>query len=518
MDWLNLFLVGLLAFMIWMTFTRVKENFSYRIMFTGEAIEENHSLGFASSLPRRIRYSEIQSVRYVFPDTIIVRSKNEDKFKFVLADIEGGAGRVLELLKTHLPTTVIGEKLPEVVERNSFLAMIANAGMVLLLCLMILPAVYSYGLLRDGWNVHRLPWSEFLLEFSIDPQNSLWVASTDFNGDNLIIRFDDQEQRWPFPMVQNSYRTIVLADSQGQPTIIADESNYTWQDGRWLQWKYFGVYHAVIYDEKSVVSTAENAWLILHGDHKPNVLVRAAGGEPGADVIELPESAVQKGYEPYSLSILPDETVLVHAGNENETRIFLLRDGQWLEKSYDVPFDAYQVQDFVIDDTGHLFILYAIRVEEAVSFFVQIQDDKSTLVTELPRLDEKYSYDFLLVDPLGRLWASGDSYRSEVAVMQPVWGGIAELIIRYNGDNSNYPKYVRSSPVLGVDGKVWASDEDLFWIDSTASELPRPMPDWLAGFSDFQAANRFNYIMIVSAVFFGGYIVLSVLSMKEPKK
>ena len=102
--------------------------------------------------------------------------------------------------------------------------------------------------------------------------------------------------------------------------------------------------------------------------------------------------------------------------------------------------------------------------------------------------------------------------------MQPVWGGIAELIIRYNGDNSNYPKYVRSSPVLGVDGKVWVSDEDLFWIDSTASELPRPMPDWLAGFSDFQAANRFNYIMIVSAVFFGGYIVLSVLSMKESKK
>ena len=101
--------------------------------------------------------------------------------------------------------------------------------------------------------------------------------------------------------------------------------------------------------------------------------------------------------------------------------------------------------------------------------------------------------------------------------MQPVWGGVAELVVQYNKENSNYPRYVRSSPVLGADGKVWVSSEDLYWIDSTASELPRPMPDWLMdiGYSD---AGYLKYIAILAGVFLGGYGILYLLSTKELKK
>ncbi|HNE67569.1 MAG TPA: hypothetical protein PLE39_04265 [Anaerolineales bacterium] len=515
LSFVNLFTVGVLVFFIWFYFVRIKKELKYRIVFTSEAIEENQNKGFYSSRPRRILYSDVLSVQYLFPGVIVVRSKNEEDFKFVLADIEGGADRVMELLKTHLPGTVIDEKLPEKMEKNSILVKINDAGMVLFLPLITIPVLGVYGFFQGGWNVHRLPWNEFLLDFSITSKNSPWIASTDFNGDNLIVHFDDQEQRWPLPL-QNPRGTIILSDSNGQPTLITGEINYTWQDGKWLQWKYFGVYKAAIY-RKRFVSTTEQAWLVLYGDNKPNVLVGAIAGRPGVDVIQLPESAVQKGYEPYSLSILADETVLVHAGNENEARIFLLKDGQWLEKSYDVPFDFLQVKDFIVDDVGRLFIFYTTQTEEVESYFVQIQDDEKALITEIPLLGEFSDYDSLLVDSHDRLWILDDSYGGGVTVLRPVWSGVAELVVQYNKENSNYPRSGRSSFVLDADGKVWVSSEDLYWIDSTASELPRPMPDWLMdiGYSD---TGYLKYIAILAGVFLGGYGILYLLSTKELKK
>ncbi|HNO85044.1 MAG TPA: hypothetical protein PKM54_10485, partial [Anaerolineales bacterium] len=215
LSFVNLFTVGVLVFFIWFYFVRIKKELKYRIVFTSEAIEENQNKGFYSSRPRRILYSDVLSVQYLFPGVIVVRSKNEEDFKFVLADIEGGADRVMELLKTHLPGTVIDEKLPEKMEKNSILVKINDAGMVLFLPLITIPVLGVYGFFQGGWNVHRLPWNEFLLDFSITSKNSPWIASTDFNGDNLIVHFDDQEQRWPLPL-QNPRRTIILSDSNGQ--------------------------------------------------------------------------------------------------------------------------------------------------------------------------------------------------------------------------------------------------------------------------------------------------------------
>jgi hypothetical protein len=110
-----------------------------------------------------------------------------------------------------------------------------------------------------------------------------------------------------------------------------------------------------------------------------------------------------------------------------------------------------------------------------------------------------------------------DSYGGGVTVLRPVWSGVAEFVVQYNKENSNYPRSGRSSFVLDADGKVWVSSEDLYWIDSTASELPRPTPDWLMDISD-PDAGYLKYIAILTGAFFGGYGILYLLSVKELSK
>ena len=516
--WLPFFLAGSLVLVIWMTVIRIKENFSYRIAFTDEAIEENHSLGFATSLPKRILYSDIRSVRYVFPDIISISSTSDKSLKINLAEVDGGAKLVLNVLKNNLPVELIGEHLPTVVEKNSFLSRIVNFGYLLFFVAVLIPTIYGFrSPFKGGWNEYHVPWSEEILQFSVSRLNLPWVVSTDFNSEKLIVRYDEKEWDWTRPQPGEDGKTfpwvVVLSDIQGQPTLIGSEVNKTWQNGAWTQWKYYGAY-SLIPITGYFVNTNEKAWLVLSGGNGERDLVVATAGKTSVDLIKLPEFAEQRKYQPALVSLLPDETVLVLAGNKEESKVFLLKDGNWLEKSYQVPFsNINRVQGFTLDASGRLYLLFYEDFKDK-RFVVEMVDGETVTATHFVS-DSSLSY--LLIDAGNRVWVFLESYGGGVMVLQPVWGGEAELVAFYSENNSNFPAYLRSAPEISADGKIWVLGGQLLWLDGTASELPRPLPDWLADFSDIGSLKKMYYFMWTAFVFFIGSLVLKLMSNRISK-
>lgn len=516
LGWFNLFVVCGLAFALWMLVIRVKESFSYRIVFTSEAIEENHSLGFKTSLAKRILYREVQSVRYVFPNSIHINSTSDSTFKINLADIDGGADFVLDVLKSHLPAGLVGENLSAVVEKNIVLSRIANFGVLLFYGVILIPIAYGYrSPLKGGWDKYHTPWSESILYFSVTPQSVPWVVSTDFNDENLIIRSDEEEWVWPYPQPDDEEKEfsweIALSDSQGQPTLIGREVNQTWQNGTWTQWKYYGAYSFIPLPD-FFVATDEQAWLILSGGNGDYDLVVAAAGKTGVDVIKLPEFAEQRKYQPVSLSMLSDETVLVLAGNEEEAGVFLLKDGVWLEKSYHVPFsNIHKVKDFTLDASGHLFFIFDEGFKSK-RFTIEMVDGEKVTTTYF---NGAFDPSYLLIDSNNRVWVFLENDSGGVMVLQPVWGGEAELVVSYNENNSNFPSYLRSAPEISTDGKVWVLGQQLLWLDGSASELPAPPPAWLVDFSD--STKRIYLFIGIALVYFAGFSVLKLISSRISK-
>lgn len=518
LGWLTLFMVGALAFVLWMYFILAKRILNYRIFFTGRAIKENQNKRIYLSGPRRVLYSDILSVQYKFPEIIVVRSKNEEDFSFALGDIEGGADVVLETLKSHLPAGLVGENLSAVVEKNIVLSRIANFGGLLLYGAILIPIVYGHLLpFKGGWDNYHTPWSESILYFSVTPQSMPWIVSTDFNDENLLIRFDEQEWVWPRPQPDDGEKEvsweIALSDPQGQPTLIGREVSTTWQNGTWTQWKYYGTYSFIILPN-FFVSTDEQAWLILSGDNDYHDLVVATAGKTGVDVIKLPEFAEQRKYQPVSLSMLPDETVLVLAGNEEEAEVFLLKDGVWLEKSYHVPFsNVHEVRDFILDASGRLYFIFD-EDPDSKRFTVEMVDGGKVTTTYF---DSDFRPSYLLVDSNNRVWVFLRGHDGGVVVLQPVWGGEAELVVSYNKDNSNFPSRLHSAPEISADGKIWVLGEQLLWLDGSAHELPAPPPAWLVDFSDPGSMKRIYYFIWVALVYFAGFSVLKLISSRISK-
>ena len=189
-----------------------------------------------------------------------------------------------------------------------------------------------------------------------------------------------------------------------------------------------------------------------------------------------------------------DGSLLVLMTGENQIRLYLLRDDEWLEPGYPVfmPSPA-GVSDFTVDSAGRIWLLLAVGPGKyALGRF-----DPETTAWDWGELESEQDfygyYRSMEVDERGRAWLSGAVYRKQSAgvgvfeglvldVFELTADGQARRFVRYTADNSNYQSSYSmsySGAHLGVDGRMWAADDRLVWVDSTAHDLPNPLPDWI---------------------------------------
>jgi hypothetical protein len=476
-----LFVDSLCILSVWGFISILRRNLRYRIIFGEGYVEENRNLRPFSKRVK-IAYDQIKRVSYEWPGVLAISSFDGAKLKVPLNSMEGGKQKILDLVKIHLPHEVVKDNLSEKIENvKPFEKRHLYVGYVIVAFYFL--ALFGRDLLSlfpISWNIYGNWGARDVAGYQIESQDSIWVVTTNLGGSAEVIHYGENVSRWQLPDPKTSidyHDAIVLSDSQGQPTVINREGEiYVWSsNGEWTQTK-FSEGHAPWIFGDYYTSSRTDAWFILHRENADTVLAQVHAGSNKIDLMELPEYAKEKEYEPYRLSILPDDTVLVLAG-KHESAVFVLKNGEWQEAVY--PANSHPsmiIRDFTVDANGRLYFLHAGFHED--KNMVEMVDAGKTVETELPGLDDDFRYEHLEVDKNGRLWIDG-GYESKVIVLKPVWGGTAEEIVSYSESNSSFSGDSDEGLRLLSNGQIWSADRKLVWIDSNLERLPQPLPVWV---------------------------------------
>jgi hypothetical protein len=502
--WMGLFIDLLLIAGIWVFLVRARAIWNYRIVFTDDKVRENDALTpFLSR--KEISYSQIKSISYDWPGLIVISAMDGTKLKINVKAIDGGKVRVLDVLKTNIPNDVVEDSLAEKMDAASPYEKKYTFGLfiILIIYFAVLFAHEWLSVFPVGWNVYGHWGTSDVAGFFVESRDSIWVVTQKIGGDGEVNHYDGRDRiswKLPPPKTSISYSTVaILSDDAGQPTIITRECDiYKWNKNEWLPVNFPKEYEACWWFLDYQFASARNdAWFILEGKSKVNVLAKIHAGSNQIEIV-VPPSYIEE-YNPGLLSISPNGTLLVLAEDEEDEAVFILKNGEWQNKTYPIdPPEGMYVRDFTLDAQGYFYVLYdGFGSNNEIA--VEITRDGHKLITKFPIFDDDILYEHLEVDQYGRLWLSG-GHDSTVAVLNPIWGSVAEELVSYSEDNSSYSGDDNKFRLF-QNGEIWSADRRLVWIDSDLKVLPRPLPVWISIISESDSYFRlFGYLVFLGLV------------------
>ena len=78
----------------------------------------------------------------------------------------------------------------------------------------------------------------------------------------------------------------------------------------------------------------------------------------------------------------------------------------------------------------------------------------------------------------------------------------------YSPGNSSLEILPDSQPLPGPDGRMWAWNRQLVWIQSNLQDLPEPSADWVAGFNGDSGLIAASLSFFLSFLLYGGISAL----------
>jgi hypothetical protein len=288
----------------------------------------------------------------------------------------------------------------------------------------------------------------------------------------------------------------VAQDGAGRPVVIYVDRLLHWDGEAWKQEPFAPAESGLSVFPGWVASRGAQVWGTARAANGSEMVLFNLDLSTGEwHVVLPPASAVADGLAmSHRFHQSVDGSLLVLMTGENQVRLYLLQDGEWLEPGYPifVPSPA-GISDFAVDSAGRIWFLLAVGSGKyALGRF-----DPETTAWDWSELESEQdfykSYRSLEVDERGRVWLSGSAYRKQSAgvatfasfvldVFELTADGQARWLVGYTPDNSNYQSghpMSYSGARLGVDGRMWAADDRLVWLDGTARDLPSPLPDWI---------------------------------------
>jgi hypothetical protein len=339
--------------------------------------------------------------------------------------------------------------------------------------------------------------------FALDSDGTPWIVAESGSVDDCRVHHITHSgtQTWDLPddvdgQLGCGFPRGVAQDGAGRPVVIYVDRLLHWDGEAWLREPFapaesgLSVYPGWVASRDSQVwGTAETA----NGSESVLFGLDLSSGE--WRVVPPPDSAVNDGLAmSYRFHQSADGSLLVLMTGENQVRLYLLRDGEWLEPGYPIfmPSPA-GILDFATDSAGRIWLLLAVGSGKyALGRF-----DPETTAWDWGELESEQDlyrfYRSMEVDERGRVWLAGLASRKQSAgvatfaglildVFELTADGQARRIVCYTTDNSNYQSGYSMNyggTHLGVDGRMWAAEDRLVWVDSTAHNLPDPLPDWI---------------------------------------
>ena len=339
--------------------------------------------------------------------------------------------------------------------------------------------------------------------FALGPDGTPWIVTEVGLGNDCRVHHitNSGTQTWDLPDDVDSqlgcgFPRSVAQDGDGRPVVVYGDHLLLWNGEEWQHEPFAPAESGLSVSSGWVASRGSLVWGTARAaDSSETVLFYLDLSSEEWRVVPPPDSAVSDGLTmSHRFHQSVDGSLLVLMTGENQVRFYLLRDDGWLEPGYPIfmPSPA-GVSSFAADSTGRIWLL----LDAGSGKYALGRFDPETTAWDWSELEGEQDlykdYRSMEVDERGRVWLSGSAYRKQSAdvatfaglvldVFELTADGQARWLECYTPDNSNYQggySMSFSGTRLGVDGRMWAADERLVWLDSTVRDLPNPVPDWV---------------------------------------
>jgi hypothetical protein len=197
---------------------------------------------------------------------------------------------------------------------------------------------------------------------------------------------------------------------------------------------------------------------------------------------ELPISLNLKNYRIEDLRRGQDDSLIVRADNDALTVFVKHKQDLWQQIGTSINNSQIGLLDFTTkpagdlrilrDDTGGCTPQYSLGKYEPAS----TQWEWQVLAPQPACLSPNDYFVTLVVDSRDYVWIQTSGY---LDVLSPIVNQANPPSIRYTSNNSNYQSGY-NLPLLMVNGRIWSGDDKLTSLDTNATEIPQPLPDWFA--------------------------------------
>ncbi len=397
--------------------------------------------------------------------------------------------KIIEELTRRLPPKVVVEGLPASLRRRKwidFLSPLASAGvMITMMGSFALQDIDDLVRQQVAWQTaFRIGEGNSFQGYSIDNDGSPWlIIETNLPRKSYIFHLSPTgAEKWELPTETSMWTPDSVArDQQGYPWVMTGEGVLHWNGGEWQSLP-------VSLGKGVPILTASNYWMWLDefgfGIVTNLYTFDLSTGE--TTPIPLPASAIEAGLKPFTKHKLLNNDLLVLFKNEEQKRIYHLRENGWQESGYSIPESVSDIDDYTLDTNGQLWALSS-NVEAKAYSIGKLNPEAGIWQWYSLPMNPQYKdqwgneYQTLEIDARGRFWLEGslprENWENYLVVFDLTAEGQLHEIVRYTADNSNYQS--RYNMTLGPDGRIWAAKDTLVWIDSHAIDLPRPLPGWI---------------------------------------
>lgn len=339
--------------------------------------------------------------------------------------------------------------------------------------------------LNDAWRVEmRLPFLESPVSiFNAESLDNYWIVTNDIGHPYRIYNQNNSKlQTWDLPEVpEGDYPRFISSGDRENPIVWFEDRTLHWVADDWKSVSYKNGLDLSITRFAAGVVSGELGWFVFRqNDTLIFINVNAVTGEWSE--IPLPENIVRQNLAPRDIERNTNGALSVLFVNETEALVLGYFNNTWQEDGYsvDVPENQY-VRNYFVDSNENLWALIGNFTEaQAIQRISPTGEVKLTFVPELLEDDIGFdNYDNLFVDSRERIWLSG-GYPDFISVLIPQWDQVANEVIKYTVDNSNYQGDGGFGPIQFSQGIMLTADKFVASINTNVETLSAPLPDFVA--------------------------------------
>ncbi|MFN8402708.1 MAG: hypothetical protein U0V48_04030 [Anaerolineales bacterium] len=346
---------------------------------------------------------------------------------------------------------------------------------------------------------------------SSDRDGSIWVSTGAYRDDAYIWHLStDGRQHWKFPanLCDRCLLHSVSHTSEGYPVVLDTGSErstiFKWDGQQWAEKRV-----EINFFSRNVNSYETRVW----GEQNGQIVYWDFSTDKMGNV-PFPPDVIEQDMQIFDYKVIDDSVLVYFFERDVSETIYKLSNGQWSEAAYSNPVGDTAMA-YGLDDHGTIWAVKSIDSEKRQILLGYFDTDSETWIWQ--DIGQFFNYPLaffkdVAVDSLGRVWIAGvyEGIDEETRFLEFVkvvsWSDDVSEVVEYNENNSNFENI--SSLTVTSDGRIWASDLNLLWLDATTEQLPAPLPDWVAKLDIYKYLGFYVAVFLVQMclLIFAGYL------------